>query len=148
MWTRPSGRWSWLTGPRILSICRFPSLSRRANTGQPSSTYLDGKNGQKRTAEAGLSILVALDTEHMGRVETLIRQEGGGISLEFRLQEPAMTEAFKKNSRPLQEAVEAAGYSLTGMRFAGLEKKTTVLNAGEMVSLDAGDASHGIDVQI
>ena len=102
----------------------------------------------KKAAGDGLSILVALDTEHMGRVETLIRTSGGGIALEFRLQEPGMTDMFKENSVPLQEAVEAAGYHLTGIRFAGLEKKTTVLNAGEMVSLDAGEANHGIDVQI
>lgn len=106
------------------------------------------KNGRKSPAEAGRSILVALDTDHMGRVETLIREESGSISLEFRLQNPDMTGTFKKNSAPLQKAVEAAGYRLSGMRFAGLEKKTTVLNAGEMVSLDAGEATHGIDVQV
>ena len=106
------------------------------------------KNGRKQTAEAGLSILVALDTDHMGRVETLIREEGGSISLEFRLEQADMADTFKQHSGPLQEAVETAGYKLTGMRFAGLEKKTTVLNAGEMVSLDAGAAPHGIDVQI
>ena len=106
------------------------------------------KGGRKRAAEAGLSILVALDTDHMGRVETLIREEGGSISLEFRLEQTDMTETFKQHSEPLQKAVETAGYSLTGIRFAGLEKKTTVLNAGGMVSLDAGEASHGIDVQI
>lgn len=106
------------------------------------------KNGNKSAAEAGRSILVALDTDRMGRVETLIREESGSISLEFRLQRPDMTEIFKKNSGPLKEAVEAAGYKLSGMRFAGLEKKTTVLNAGEIVPPDAGSAPHGIDVQI
>lgn len=111
--------------------------------------YVFRRNGgQKQAAEAGLSILVALDTEHMGRVETMIRETGGSISLEFRLERPGMTETFKGHSVPLQKAVEAAGYKLTDMRFAGLEKKTTVLNAGEMVSLDAGAAPPGIDVQV
>ena len=82
------------------------------------------------------------------RVETMIRETGGSISLEFRLERPGMTETFKGHSVPLQKAVEAAGYKLTDMRFAGLEKKTTVLNAGEMVSLDAGAAPPGIDVQV
>ena len=106
------------------------------------------KNGRKGGAAAGRSILVALDTDHMGRVETLIREESGSISLEFRLQNPDMTENFKQHSEPLRKTVEAAGYRLSGMRFAGLEKKTTVLNAGEMAPLDAGSVSHGIDVQI
>ena len=106
------------------------------------------QGGKKSPAEAGLTILVALDTERMGRVETLIRETGGSIALEFRLEQPGMTDRLRQNSAPLQEAVEAAGYRLTGMRFAGLEKKTTVLNAGEMASPAAGEAPHGIDVQI
>lgn len=106
------------------------------------------KNGRNNTAEAGRSILLALDTDHMGRVETLIREESGSIALEFRLQKPDVSETFKKHSAPLKAAVESAGYRLSGMRFAGLEKRTTVLNAGEMVPLDAGSAPHGIDVQI
>lgn len=104
------------------------------------------QGGQKNAGEAGFSILVALDTRHIGRVETLIRETEGNVSLEFRLEKPELTAAFKQNSPSLNQAVEAAGYRLSGMRFAGLEKKTTVLNAGEM--LEAGNAPPGIDVQI
>lgn len=106
------------------------------------------QGGRKRDGGSGVSILVALDTEHIGRVETLIREAGGRVSLEFRLEQLEMAEIFSANSAPLREAVEAAGYQLTGMRYAGLEKRTTVVNAGELMALEAGEAVPGIDVQI
>jgi hypothetical protein len=106
------------------------------------------QGGRKRDGGSGVSILVALDTEHIGRVETLIREADGRVSLEFRLEQLEMAETFSANSAPLREAVEAAGYQLTGMRYAGLEKRTTVVNAGELMALEAGEAVPGIDVQI
>jgi putative IMPACT (imprinted ancient) family translation regulator len=106
------------------------------------------RGSRKSSGEAGITILVALDTQHIGRVETLVREAGGGVSLEFRLEQAGAAEAFKRNSAHLAEAVEAAGYRLTDMRFAELEKKTTVLNAGEVVRLDAGGAPGGVDVRI
>lgn len=104
---------------------------------------------EKRKAEgdAGHSILVALDTQHIGRVEALIKESSGDISLEFRLERPEIAEGLKQNAGAIAQAAEAGGYRLTGMRFAGLEKRTTVLNAAEAVP-DAGRTEHGIDVTI
>ncbi len=104
------------------------------------------QGGQKHTEGESMSILVALDTQHIGRVEAMVRDAGGGISIEFRLEQPDIADGFKRDSASLIQAIEAAGYRLTGLRFAGLEKRTTVLNAGDM--MDAGAAPSGIDVRI
>jgi hypothetical protein len=121
------------------------------------------KNGAHQTAElyvfrhlhkrqesggAGFSILVALDTRYIGRVEALIRETDGNISLEFRLEQAEAAQMFKRSAESLEQAVQTAGYRLTGMRFTGLEKRTTVLNAGETISTKAGRAPQGIDVKI
>lgn len=102
---------------------------------------------RKAEGEAGTTILVALDTQHIGRVEALIKESGGGISLEFRLEQPEIAESLKQKTGAIAQAAEAGGYRLTGIRFAGLEKRTTVLNAGE-ANPEAGRATYGIDVTI
>ncbi len=125
---------------------------------------LQGKDGNCQTAElyvfrrqnkrqeqdgTGISILVALDTAHLGRIESLIRETGGSISLEFRLEETGAADLFKRNVESLKQTLEGAGYRLADMRFAGLEKKTTVLNAGETILPGAGRTrQQGIDVMI
>jgi hypothetical protein len=114
---------------------------------QSAELYVFRRHGGKEPTEGmGVSILVALDTQHIGRVEAMIREAGGGISIEFRMEQPRAAEAFKRSSDSLLQAIEAAGYRLTGIRFAGLEKRTTVLNAGEV--MDAGTVPPGIDVKI
>lgn len=102
---------------------------------------------RKAAGEAGISILVALDTQHIGRVEALIKESGGSISLEFRLEQPEITETLKQSAAAIAQAAEAGGYRLTGIRFAGLEKRTTVLNADEAIP-EAGRTAYGIDVTI
>lgn len=106
------------------------------------------RGGRRGEGEEGTTILVALDTSHIGRVETLVVESKGTVTLEFRLEQTELTEEFKKNSPALSTAVEAAGYSLAGIRFSGLEKRTTLLNAGELIGTGEKETSRGIDIRI
>ncbi len=106
------------------------------------------KGGKKTSGEAGLTILVALDTQHIGRVETLIKETGSSILIEFRLEQPETTDMFKSNELALEKAAIAAGYRLTGVRYAGLETKTSVFNAAGLMDDDAGSPAEGVDVRI
>jgi hypothetical protein len=102
-----------------------------------------GEEGEENT-----TILIALDTKNIGRVETLLAAAGNHISLEFRLEQTERTEDFKRGGAALEKALEAAGYSLTGIRFSGLEKRTTLLNAVETVGPVEKEAVRGVDIRI
>lgn len=116
---------------------------------QTAELFVFRRQGKQNTAgDAGFTILVALDTQHIGRVETLIKETGGSVSLEFRLEQLGTMEMFKRNENTLKDSVEAAGYRLTGLRYAGLDVKTSVLNAAESAGMDVGAAKEGIDVRI
>ncbi len=106
------------------------------------------RKGKRGEGEEGTTILLALDTGHIGRVETLVAESKGAVTLEFRLEQTELTEEFKRNSPALSNAVEAAGYSLAGIRFSGLEKRTTLLNAGELIGPGEKETSRGIDIRI
>ena len=106
------------------------------------------RGGQKSKDDSNVSILIALDTKNSGHVETMIRVEGGSISIEFRLEQLEMADEYKRNSMELADAVEAAGYKLRDIRYAELEKRTTIINAGKTVLPDTLEARQGIDVHI
>jgi guanylate kinase len=57
-------------------------------------------------------------------------------------------ETIKSQTGALAQAVEAAGYRLTGVRCTGLERRTTVVNAGETAGIETGKTPHGVDVRI
>jgi hypothetical protein len=44
--------------------------------------------------------------------------------------------------------VEAEGYKLLEMRFTGLERRTTILSAGGVEGLAAGDTANAVDMLI
>mgnify|MGYP006887395416 CR=1 FL=1 len=117
--------------------------------GETAELYVFKRNkGNRGETEGGTTILVALDTKHIGRVETLLSESKGCITLEFRLEEQGLADEFRKSSQELSKNIEAAGYKLMGIRFTGLDKRTTLLNAQEAVGFDIKRADRGIDIRI
>jgi hypothetical protein len=106
------------------------------------------KRTKKEPGEAGMSVLVALDTQHIGRIETLMKTDGKSMTLEFRLEHKDIQPEIIKRSKALAKAMENAGYTLKSLKITGLELKTTVLNAGGVLIPDAGVSPGNIDVQI
>lgn len=106
------------------------------------------KRNNKEPGEEGLTVLVALDTQHIGRVETLMKTAGKKLSLEFRLERKEIQPEIIKRSKALAKALESAGYTLKSLKITGLETKTTVINAGGVLITDAGVSPGNIDVQI
>jgi len=68
------------------------------------------KGGQKNADSPGISIVVALNTQRIGRVEAMVREVGGNVSIEFRLEQTDIAESLKRNSARLTQSIEAAGY--------------------------------------
>ncbi len=106
------------------------------------------KRNKKETGEEGLTVLIALDTQYIGRVETLLRTSGKSLSVEFRLEQKEIQPEIIKRSKALAKALENAGYTLKSLKITGLETRTSVLNAGGVLIPDAGVSSGNIDVQV
>lgn len=106
------------------------------------------KRNQKEAGEEGLTVLIALDTQHIGRVETLLKTSGRSLSVEFRLEQKEIQPEIIKRSKALSKALENAGYTLKSLKITGLETRTNVLNAGGVLIPDAGVSSGNIDVHV
>jgi len=110
--------------------------------------YVFRRKKREKGDDAGTAILLALDTPHIGRVETLIREANGGLTIEFRLERADLADAFRSGTASLKETAEASGYKLEGIRFSGLERRTTILNADSAIPPDLGETRYSVDITV
>ena len=106
---------------------------------------------RKRKAERDRDhtlVVVSLDTENIGRVETVINASGKHVSLKFRVQSNGVRTAVSENKTELTKRVEAAGYQVSEFETALLGEKTDVTNAIDMLMLEAGVTDEGVDIRI
>ena len=119
--------------------------------GTPSTAELyvyRQKRRKKDQAPDSYAVLIGLDTQHMGRVETMIRARGRSVSLEFRLEQESLAGAFEEGAKALAPAIEQAGYSLGSISVCPLAAKTTVLNAEDVLTEGHAADTGGLDIRI
>ncbi len=109
--------------------------------------YRYKRKKQKEDTENYL-ILLGLDTQNLGRVETLIKVKQKNISLLFRLEENEIIDYVLDEKELLGKAVQDTGYRITDIKAVKLEKKITVVNAEEFLAKQAKEKSQNVDVRI
>lgn len=118
---------------------------------QPATAELyvyRSRGGKKAVDPDNILILLGLDTQHMGRVETLVRTSGKSLGIEFNLEDMRLGDEMLADAARLKEAVNRAGYSLLGVSVKQLAARTTVLNAEERFEKESGDSTGNLDVRI
>lgn len=108
----------------------------------------ENKNKSKSENGEEFAILIGLDTQYIGRVETLIKFQNKNVFLGFSLETDETLRSIKNSETKLAEAIESTGYHLVEMNASKLEKRTTVINAEEVLSKDATESNGNIDVRI
>ena len=119
--------------------------------GAPSTAELYVYRQKRRKKEQephSYAVLIGLDTQHMGRVETMIRARGRSVSLEFRLEQQSLAGEFEEGAKALAPAIELAGYRLGSISVCPLAAKTTVLNAEDVLTGGHTADTGGLDIRI
>jgi hypothetical protein len=106
------------------------------------------RGGKKTVDPENILILLGLDTQHMGRVETLVKTSGKSLSIEFNLEDMRLSEEMKADAAYLERAVKEAGYQLAGVSVKELAARTTVLNAQDRFEKEANSSAGNVDVRI
>lgn len=75
--------------------------------------YKKDRGGTKRIDPEDVRILLALDLEHMGHLETLIDIRGREVSLRFDVENNEIAASFKQNATKLHKLLDALGYKFT-----------------------------------
>lgn len=97
-----------------------------------------------------VTLLLALSTPALSRVEGLLRVQGKSVALTLRVQDPAAGDALAQDTAPLSAALAESGYHLAPVKVQPLVQPTTPLNA-QLVLQQAFDQPvrpHRLDVTI
>jgi hypothetical protein len=92
--------------------------------------------------------LIGLDTENIGRVETIIKAENEKISLKICAENEGILDVFNKSEGSLKKAIETTGYTLTGITTHILKEKTVLTNAEEILTREVGNTYEKFDVRV
>lgn len=106
------------------------------------------RNGKKKVDPENILILLGLDTQYMGRVETLIKTNGKSLSIEFNLEDMRLSDEIQADTAHLEQTVNETGYHLAGVSVKPLTSRTTVLNAENRFENETGGSAGNVDVRI
>ncbi len=126
--------------------CQIPLQFREQKT--TAELYVFERNRRTQEAREDCTILIALDTQNMGRCETLLRADGRSLDIRLRLTSQTACRFAEENAQELRGSLEDAGFTLKNLSFEVLEKKTTPLNAQSVFAAISSFAPGGLDIQV
>lgn len=91
--------------------------------------YKKEKRGSKKIDPEDVKILLALDLEHMGHIESFIEIRGREVSLRFEVESDDIADTFRQHTTNLHDLLDESGYKFTNSTFITKSDTTTVESA-------------------
>jgi hypothetical protein len=113
--------------------CQIPfEINRQQNTAE--LYVFERKKGSSGEGErVNSTILIALETQNMGRVETVMRAESDVISIEFRVESKPVQGYLQKEAEELEELLWAIDFDVKEVRVVMMETPATPLNVDQVL---------------
>lgn len=109
-------------------VSQFTYLQIPVKMGQryrEAELYVFHRGGKNRKIDpSDVCLMLAIDTDHMSRVETLVRVRDVGVSVQFGLAGERQAELFREHMGELGKMLQQSGYRLSDARVRVLEKAT------------------------
>lgn len=98
-------------------------ISERNTTAE---LYIMKKQKNKKQIDPQNTVMfISLDTENLGRVETLIDVKGKNIGIQLRTEKQEINNYIKEYTKDLYNGLSELGYKLTGIRFKVIDEPAT-----------------------
>ena len=111
--------------------------------------YILKREGSKKKLDPeNMTVFVSLDTQNLGRVDSLISVSRKSVMINFKLEDKKLSEAFSSNSSELFNSLEEIGYKLVGMNFGLIKDKINLVNAQKEIKKEIGSNRISIDYKI
>lgn len=128
--------------------CQLPyEMAERKGTAE---LYIFERRKREETDEkSSTTVLIGLDTQYMGRVETVLRSEEDTLSVEFRVEDESVERFFTESVEEFDRLMQEDGFTLNNTRIIKIEERTTPLNALKAIEqLPKEIRIAGIDIQV
>ena len=122
-------------------------LQGQERTGELYVMKRDKRKGAQLDVE-NVTMLIALETEHIGRIESLIKVEQKNVTIQFRVSDMERAQALKPIMSQLKEMLEGVGYQLQDTRMLPISTPVTPLNVASVVAKEYGLGERLLDVKV
>jgi hypothetical protein len=131
----------------LFTYIQIPVTANEQNRSAELYIYKRSRKGKRIDPENAV-ILIGLDTENMGRVETVIRVERRSVYLQFKTEKEGAANSISRNASKLQDMLSEVGYTLAHTRITRLHEKTTPLNAAQTMVQNSRRTSTYVDLRV
>lgn len=107
--------------------------------------FENNRRSSEKNLSSGYTILVALDTRNIGRVESVLRLSGGQLEVEFRLEDEQVCQYISKHAGRLRDAITA--FPVGRISVQTIQTPVTPQNALSLLDRLPGGAV-GINIEI
>lgn len=128
--------------------CQIPYETREGK-GTADLYVFERSHAQKPGEKTAVTVLIGLDTQHMGRVEAVLRSEPpDNLSVEFRIMDEPVRQFFLENSEEFAAQMKSDGFPLSRVSVTGLKERATPLNVLKTLENEKKISISGIDIQV
>ncbi|MEX1307669.1 MAG: flagellar hook-length control protein FliK, partial [Eubacteriales bacterium] len=106
------------------------------------------KKNKTNSEQKGLTALLGIDTQNMGRVEVMVGLDRLSVDMDIGVERKDVLTAFEQNKDVLAATFEKQGYRMVGFKADMLEKRTTVLNVETRLAERSKMSNDRLDVRI
>ena len=103
---------------------------------------------KKRIDPQNAVMLISLDTQNLGRVETLIDVKGKNVGINLRAEEQKVIEFIRDNYRHLYSSLMDKGYRLVDIKYRLLTERTNPANVERSVEKELKEGKISVDLKI
>ena len=118
-----------------INYLQIPIQVNEKNTTAEIYVFNDKKRSKSVNPE-NATILVALDLDRLGHIESLITVNKKNVNITFKVQEESFKKVISKASETLKQSLEARGYSLNPLKIIDMKEKFNLLELEERISMD------------
>lgn len=107
---------------------------------------------RKKDAKDGVSAIIGLDTENLGRYETYIHKMGNSINLQFRLENEDIIKLTKENLYKLDILLKQYNLNIESVTYKNIENSFTLVTKeseiNDMIDIDDSFISYNFNVKL
>lgn len=106
------------------------------------------EKSKKRIDPQNVVMLIALDTQNIGHIETLIDVKAKNVSINLKAEEQKIMDFIKENYRHLYNSLSEKGYRLVDIKYRLLTEKASLVKAELTASKEIGNGRASLDLKI
>ncbi len=104
--------------------------------------------GKKKIDPNNSVLFISLDTDHLGRFESLIDVKGKNVTVNFRTEKQEINDFIKENINYLYSGLSDSGYKLVDTRYALIDSATPPTKLEQVLSKMAEASRAKVDLRI